>query len=353
MVAKKIRVLIVDDSAVVRNLLSRILSSDGDIEVVGTAPDPFVAREKIVALSPDVITLDIEMPRMDGITFLEKLMRHRPIPTIIVSSLSARGSEMALRALEVGAVDVVAKPAIDVTKALTEIGGAVVEAVKMASKARLQPRLSMPAGSEIKKTAATALAKTTHQILAVASSTGGTEALKALLVNLPANIPGTVIVQHIPPVFSKAFANSLNKLCPFEVKEAEHGDRVGPGRVLIAPGNFHMELTRSGAYYYVHLNQEPPIHGVRPAADNLMRSVAKHAGANAVGLVLTGMGKDGAQGLLEMKSAGSFNIAQDEASCVVFGMPKEAIEAGAIHKVLPLDRIAAELMDQFKRREVA
>ncbi|GIL16492.1 MAG: chemotaxis response regulator protein-glutamate methylesterase 2 [Oligoflexia bacterium] len=352
----KIRVLIVDDSSVVRSLLTHILSSDPGIEVVGVASDPYIAREKLVSLKPDVMTLDIEMPRMDGITFLEKVMKHFPIPTIIVSSLSVRGSETAYRALEVGAVDVVAKPAIDVTKALNQIGQHLIETVKAAARVDMnkhkvvrseQVVASRPTGSS------TALIRTTHQVLAIASSTGGTEALKVVLPRLPADLPGTVVVQHMPPVFTKTFAEHLQKLCPFEVKEAQDGDRVNPGRVLIAPGNYHMELSRSGAYYYVHLHQQPQLHGVRPAADYLMWSVAKVAGANAIGVVLTGMGKDGADGLLKMKEAGAYNIAQDEKSCIVFGMPKEAIDLGAIHKTLPLDKISDELRIQFSKREVA
>jgi two-component system chemotaxis response regulator CheB len=264
---------------------------------------------------------------------------------------------MALRALEVGAVEVIAKPAIDVTKSLNKIGEYIIDAVKAASKAKVKaisaPIVSAANAKSVAKVKVEAMGKTTHQILAIASSTGGTEALKVLLQKLPPNIPGTLIVQHIPPVFSKTFADSLNKMCPFEVKEAADGDRVHPGLVLIAPGNYHMELTRSGAYYYVKLNQEPPVHAVRPAADILMKSVAKIAGANAIGVVLTGMGKDGALGLLEMKKAGSYNISQDEASCVVYGMPREAVELGAIHKVLPLEQIAKELVDQFSKRDVA
>lgn len=352
----KTRVLIVDDSSVIRTLLSKILSSDPEIEVVGSATDPYMARELLVKLKPDVMTLDIEMPRMDGITFLEKVMTHFPVRTIIISSLSTKGAESSLRALEVGAVDVMAKPAIDVTRSLMEMSRDLVARIKTVAKARLPERL--PAGRAAPRPAlpnrnTQALAKTTHQILAIASSTGGTEALKRVLPFLPPDLPGTLIVQHMPPVFTKTYADALQSLCPFEVKEACDGDRVHPGRVLIAPGNYHMELTRQGAYYYVKLHQEAPLHGVRPAADYLMRSVAKFAGSNAMGVVLTGMGRDGAEGLLEMKKEGSFNIAQDENSCVVFGMPKEAISLGAIHTVLPLDQIAGALTEQFKKRMVA
>jgi two-component system chemotaxis response regulator CheB len=353
--APKIRVLIVDDSSIIRNLLTRLLSSDPGIEVVGTAPDPYVAREKIVALRPDVMTLDIEMPRMDGVTFLGKVMEHLPVRTVVISSLSTQGSETALRALEAGAIEVLAKPAMDVTRSLGEMAVEVIRAVKTAAQAKLVARSPSAASGLVKcpRSAPTSMARTTHQILAIASSTGGTEALKVLLPMLPSDLPGTLIVQHMPPVFTKTYADHLQNLCPFEVKEAEDGDRVVPGRVLIAPGNFHMELSRSGAYYYAKLHQEAPLHGVRPAADYLMRSVARCAGANALGVVLTGMGRDGAEGLKEMKAAGSLNIAQNEETCVVYGMPKAAVDAGAIHQVLPLERIAAELIRLFRAREAA
>lgn len=349
----KIRCLIVDDSAVIRSVLQRMLSTDPDIEVVGSAPDPYVAREKLIELKPDVMTLDIEMPRMDGLTFLEKVMAAMPTRTLIISSLAKQQSEMALRALEAGAIDVLAKPAIDVTDALQGMRDELVARVKAVAQAQLQKPQALPQLKAKVPLQTRALGQTTHQILAIAASTGGTEALKVVLSNLPPDIPGTVVVQHMPPVFTKTFALNLSKICSFEVKEAEEGDRVKPGLVLIAPGNYHMELTRSGAYYYVKLNQNPPEHGVRPAADVLMRSVAKYAGKNAVGLVLTGMGRDGAQGLLEMHRAGSYNIAQDEATSVVYGMPKMAWEAGGIDKVLALGDIAPHLIREFQKRDVA
>lgn len=355
----KVRVLIVDDSAVIRTLLTKILSSDPGIEVVGTAPDPYVARDKLVQLQPDVMTLDIEMPKMDGITFLGKVMEHFPVRTVVFSSLSIERSEVALKCLELGAIDVIAKPAIDVTKEITEFKNELINRIKMVAKSKLPekkaPKLKLASQGLVtpKKIQSTgALLKTTHQVLAIASSTGGTEALKVVLAGMPADIPGTVIVQHMPAVFTKTYAKHLNELYPFEVKEAEDGDKVLPGRVLLAPGDFHMEIYRSGGYYHVKLNQAPPMHGVRPAADILMKSVAHHVGANAIGLVLTGMGKDGAAGLAEMKRAGSYNVAQNEETCVVFGMPKVAIETGAIDKVLPLDKIAEELMKQMSLREV-
>ncbi len=351
----KIRVLIVDDSALIRSMFSKILGADPGIEIVGMAPDPYVAREKIVELKPDVMTLDIEMPRMDGITFLEAVMKHMPTRTIVISSLSTKNSEQALRAMEVGAVDVMAKPALDVTHTLETLRQELVERVKAVARARLlaPQKRAAPSAAVARPVATESMSRTTHQVLAIASSTGGTEALKDVLPHLPADIPGTVIVQHMPPVFTKTFAEALQLLCPFEVREAADGDRVVPGRVLIAPGNFHMELTRSGAFYFVKLHQEPLLHGVRPAADYLMKSVARFAGRNAVGVVLTGMGRDGAAGLLAMKQAGAYTIAQDESTSVVYGMPKEAVEVGAVDRVMPLGSIAGELISQFKKRAVA
>jgi two-component system chemotaxis response regulator CheB len=354
----KIRVLIVDDSSIIRNMYSKILGADPGIEVVGTAVDPYAAREKLVTLKPDVMTLDIEMPRMDGLTFLEAVMKHMPVRTIVISSLSTKNSELALRALEIGAIDVLAKPAIDVTNTLEKIRNELIARVKAVARARIPDKRGPSPTAPLRAVGATrpvsdALARTTHQVVAIASSTGGTEALKEVLPRLPADVPGTLIVQHMPPVFTKAFAESLQKICAFEVREAKDGDRVHPGLALIAPGNYHMELVRSGAYYYAKLHQEPHMHGVRPAADYLMNSVAKYAGRNALGVVLTGMGRDGAAGLLAMKQAGAFTVAQDEASCVVFGMPKEAIDVGAVEKVMPLQLIADELVVQFKRRAVA
>ena len=349
--AKKIRVLIVDDSSVVRQMLTHILSGAPDIEVVGTAPDPYVARELLVQLKPDVMTLDIEMPRMDGLTFLEKVMAHMPTPTVILSSLSKRGSELALRASALGAVDVLTKPAIDLKEGLGQISAVVIHTVRAASRANLAALRTRPREAAPVAKVTSALSQTTHQILAIASSTGGTEALRQLLPLMPPNIPPTVIVQHMPPVFTKTFADNLNKNCPFEVKEAEEGDRLYPGRVLIAPGGFHMVMKRSGAVYLVGLNQDPPEHNVRPAADPLFESVAKFAGSNAVGVVLTGMGKDGAKGLLSMKKAGSTNFAQDERSSVVYGMPKEAVDVGAIHHVVSLSKMAQALIHEFEKRE--
>lgn len=350
----KIRVLIVDDSAVIRKLLEKFLSTAPDIEVVGTAADPYIARDKLVQLKPDVMTLDIEMPRMDGISFLEKVMQHMPTRTIIFSSLAKAGSDTYFRALEAGAIEVLEKPSLDVTKSMETASQEIVEKVRAVAKARLSGIKPPPMPSvAVEKPRTNALSKTTHQLIAVASSTGGTEALKVFLAGMPANIPGTLIVQHMPPGFTKTFAASLNKMFPFEVKEAEEGDQVFPGRVLIAPGNFHMELYRSGAYYYVKLHQEAPLHSVRPAADYLMKSVAKFVGKNACGVVLTGMGKDGAEGLLEMKKAGAYTVAQNEETCVVYGMPQVAFNLGATDKVLPLDKIAADLLAKIHMKDAA
>lgn len=350
----KIRVLIVDDSAVIRKLLEKIFSAAPDIEVVGTATDPYIARDKLVQLKPDVMTLDVEMPRMDGISFLEKVMQHFPTRTIIFSSLAKTGSETYFRAMEAGAIEILEKPSIDVSTGLESLSKTILESVRGVAKARIQPVTAPKLSSaNIAKPKSTSLARTTHQVVAVASSTGGTEALKVFLSGMPADIPGTLIVQHMPPGFTKSFAENLNKMFPFEVKEAQEGDQVVPGRVLLAPGNFHMELTRSGAYYYVKLHQEAPMHSVRPAADYLMKSVAKYVGKNALGVVLTGMGKDGADGLLEMKKAGAYTIAQNEETCVVYGMPQAAVNIGAADKVLPLDKIAGEILNVVSERNAA
>ncbi len=349
--SQKIKVLVVDDSAVIRKLLSKIITSCDDMELVGAAPDPFAARELIVKHSPDVMTLDLEMPKMDGLSFLQRVMTHLPIRTLIISSLAKEGSEIALRAFELGAIDVIEKPSLEVSKTIESMTEKIASKIRMAARAKLQ-KLN-PISPIVNKKSPLLLDKTTHQILAIASSTGGTEALKVVLKGLPADLPGTVIVQHMPEKFTKTYADSLNKLFPFDVKEAEENDKVVPGRVLIAPGNFHMEIVRNGAYYHVKLNQNPALHGVRPAADYLMKSVAKFAGANSVGVVLTGMGKDGAEGLLEMRKAGAFTISQSEKTCVVYGMPQAAENLGAVEMVLDLDKISTELCNQIKKKAVA
>ena len=337
---KKIRVLIVDDSAVVRKIFTEELSKYPDIEIIGTAPDPFVARDKIVALKPDVITLDIEMPRMDGLTFLRKLMKYYPLPTIIVSSLTPKGGKLTLEAMEIGAVDVIAKPGGSYT--VGNMSAQLAEKIRAASYAKIAAQDSGARGPE--DAPLKALAQTSYKVIAIGASTGGTEALKKVLTVLPANAPGIIVVQHMPANFTAAFADRLNALCQITVREARDGDSVVPGLALIAPGNFHMILRRSGARYYVEVKTGPMVHHQRPAVDILFKSAAKYAGANAIGVILTGMGADGAQGLLDMKTAGAETIAQDENTCVVFGMPKEAIKLGAADKVLPLDRIPIEMM---------
>lgn len=334
-----IKVLVVDDSAVVRKVFSEQLSKQKGIIVIGTAPDPYVARDKIVKLKPDVITLDIEMPRMDGITFLKKLMKHYPLPVIIVSSLSTKGSKIALEALSLGALEVISKPSAaysvgDMSLQLAEKIRAVYGAKMMATPIRntvKKPLTSM--GSR-------ALAATTNKIIAIGASTGGTEAIKNVLIRLPHNTPGIVVVQHMPAQFTTSFAQRLDDLCQMRVKEAQNGDMVINGQVLIAPGNYHMLFKRSGARYYVEVKTGPLVHYQRPAVDVLFKSVARFAGANALGILLTGMGKDGAAGMLDMKKAGAITIAQDERSCVVFGMPKEAIDSGAVDYVQDINRIA-------------
>jgi two-component system chemotaxis response regulator CheB len=337
---KKIRVLIVDDSAIVRKIFSEELSKYPDIEVIGAAPDPFVARDKIVTLKPDVITLDVEMPRMDGITFLRKLMKYYPLPTIIVSSLTQKGGKLTLEALDIGAVDVIAKP-----------GGSYSVgdmSAQLADKIRIASRVSVVRQGDNTVTGPSepiqALAQTTNKVIAIGASTGGTEALKNVLTKMPSNSPGIVVVQHMPAHFTTAFAERLNGICQMTVKEAEDNDSVTPGTVLIAPGNYHMIFRRSGARYYVEIKTGPMVHHQQPSVDILFKSTAKYAGSNAIGVILTGMGADGAEGLLEMKQAGAGTIAQDEKSCVVFGMPKEAIKLGGTDRVVPLDKIAQEII---------
>ncbi len=341
---KKIRVLNVDDSALMRQVLASLLAKDQEIEVVGSAPDPYIAREKIKALNPDVITLDVEMPRMDGITFLEKLMRGHPMPVVMVSSLTEAGCQTTLRALELGAVDFITKPKIDLREGMDEVAQDLIAKIKVAASANVK-REGLGVKREAKPLASgSAMIKTTDTIIAIGSSTGGTEAVKDVLEVLPPNTPPVLITQHMPERFTKTWADRMNGLCRISVKEAEDGDSVLPGHALVAPGGYHMALERSGARYTVRINQDPPVNRHRPSVDVLFASVARYAGANAVGVILTGMGGDGAKELLTMKQAGAFTIAQDEASCVVFGMPKEAIKAGAVDKVLPLGDIAGAIL---------
>ena len=351
MSAGKIRVLVVDDSAVVRQTLRAVLESDPEIQVIATAGDPFVASERIREEVPDVITLDIEMPRMDGLTFLKKIMSQHPIPVVICSSLAEEGAQSTIRALEFGAVEIVTKPRLGTKQYLEEARVEICEAVKAAASARLgsprhihtvEPKLTADA---ILSPATHAMAETTEKVVVIGASTGGTEALKTVLEALPADSPGIVIVQHMPEIFTRAFANRLDGLCSITVKEAASNDSVIRGRALIAPGNHHLLLKRSGARYYVEIKEGPLVCRHRPSVDVLFRSAARYAGQNAVGIILTGMGDDGARGMLELKQAGARTVAQDEATCIVFGMPKEAIKLNGVDKVLPLQSVAGAILN--------
>ncbi len=351
----KIRVLTVDDSALMRQVLASLLARDPEIDVIGSAPDPYIAREKIKALNPDVLTLDVEMPKMDGLTFLEKLMRGRPMPVVMVSSLTEVGCETTLRALELGAVDFITKPKLDLQRGMSDIAQELIDKVKAAAVARIRsPQSQVPnsrSGVESETSGLTrvrgtaAMLKTTDTIIAIGSSTGGTEAVREILMALPANTPPILITQHMPPRFTKTWADRLNDQCRVSVKEAADGDSVLPGHALVAPGGYHMALSRNGARYTVRVTQDPPVNRHRPSVDVLFESVATYAGRNSIGVILTGMGGDGAKGMLAMKEAGASTIAQDEATCVVFGMPKEAIKLGGVDKVLPLGDIAGAVME--------
>lgn len=350
---KKARVLIVDDSAVVRQTLTQILQADAAIEVIGSASDPYIAAKKIMDEVPDVITLDIEMPRMDGLTFLRRIMSQHPIPVVVISSLTDKGSETGIRALEYGAVEIITKPRMNTKQFIEESCISLCDAVKAAALAQVKRKV-LPEKIEVKpkfsadviipERHAASMLQTTEMVVAIGASTGGTEALRHLLTSLPHDCPGIVIVQHMPELFTKSFANRLNELCRITVKEAEDGDSVIRGRALIAPGNMHLLLKRSGARYFVQLNEGPLVNRHRPSVDVLFRSFARYAGKNAIGIIMTGMGDDGAKGLLEMKHAGAKTIAQDEHSCVVFGMPREAIKLGAADKVVPLELMAQVMM---------
>jgi len=340
------KVLIVDDSALMRQLLTRILSSDPELEVVGAAGDPYAAREKIKALNPDVLTLDIEMPRMDGLTFLEKLMRGHPMPVVMISSLTDKGADTTLRALSLGAIDYVSKPKLDVSHGTVEQAQEIVAKVKAAAKARIR-RPSVPKTPPAASTGRTYQFSATHKVVAIGASTGGTEALKELLSQLPADFPGIVIVQHMPETFTRQFSERLDSLCKIRVKEAQDTDRILPGHALLAPGGHHMAVIRQGMEYAVHVYRGERVNRHLPSVDVLFSSCARSMGKNALGVLLTGMGADGARGMLEMKQAGSFNIAQDESTCVVFGMPREAILLNAVDQVLPLDQIPGALIQRL------
>ncbi|MGO4762442.1 chemotaxis response regulator protein-glutamate methylesterase [Cupriavidus sp. 2KB_3] len=345
MTAAKIKVLCVDDSALIRSLMTEIINSQTDMEVVGTAPDPLVARDLIKRLNPDVLTLDVEMPRMDGLDFLERLMRLRPMPVLMVSSLTERGSEITMRALELGAVDFVTKPKLGIRDGLMEYTDTIADKIRAASRARVRaPRAEGAAEGAPPAPVLRTPLLSTEKLIIVGASTGGTEAIKEFLMPLPPDCPAVMIVQHMPAGFTKSFAQRLNGLCRITVKEAEHGERVLPGYAYIAPGDSHLLLARSGANYVAHLSQEAPVNRHRPSVDVLFDSAAVHGGKNVTGVILTGMGKDGARGMLRMREAGSYNLAQDEQSCIVFGMPKEAIATGGVHEVVPLHSMSQRVM---------
>lgn len=338
-----IKVLVIDDSALMRQILATMFRQDAEIGSVKTAPDPVAAWEMLPTFQPDVLTLDVEMPRMDGLTFLEKLMRAKPMPVVMVSSLTEKGCQTTLRALELGAIDFVTKPKVDVVSGVVELGEEIVEKVKAAARAKVRVR----GVRQLAKTATVpsgAMLETTNKVLCIGASTGGTEALVEVLAALPANAPGTVIVQHMPAGFTRSFAERLDRTCQIRVKEARNGDRVLPGHALLAPGGQHMALARSGASYIVRVALGEPVNRHRPSVDVLFRSAARCVGKNAIGVILTGMGNDGAAGMLEMRQAGGRTIAEDESSCVVFGMPKEAIALGAVEHVVPLERIADRIL---------
>ena len=343
-----IKVLVVDDSALIRKLLTEIINTQTGMEVVGVAPDPYVAREMIKALNPDVLTLDVEMPKMDGLNFLEKLMRLRPMPVVMISTLTETGSEITLRALELGAVDYISKPKVDISRSLEGYAQEIAEKIRVASVARIR---RLPAHEGEQKPRAPLLGNIggTEKVLIIGASTGGTEAIKDFLEQMPPDSPGILIAQHMPEMFTKSFADRLNRVCPkLTVVESTGGERVLPGHVFVAPGHSHLLLAKEGANYVTRLNQDPPVNRHRPSVDVLFSSAAKSAGRNAIGVILTGMGKDGAAGMLEMKHAGAYNFAQDEASCVVFGMPKEAIAHGGVDEVAPLHELPGLVVKHLK-----
>jgi two-component system chemotaxis response regulator CheB len=335
----KIKVLIVDDSALIRSVMSEIVNSQPDMEVVGTAPDPLVARDLIKRTNPDVLTLDVEMPKMDGLDFLEKLMRLRPMPVLMVSSLTERGSEITMRALELGAVDFVTKPKMSIQAGMREYTELISDKIRATARARVKARTlqAAPAGGPLPQLRSPLTSS--EKLIIIGASTGGTEAIREFLMQMPSDCPGILIAQHMPEGFTTSFARRLDSLCKITVSEAQGNERVLPGHAYIAPGHSHLLLTRSGANYMTKIEQSEPVNRHRPSVDVLFRSAAQAAGKNAVGVILTGMGKDGAQGMLEMKAAGAYNFAQDEASCVVFGMPREAIAVGATHEVAALNAL--------------
>ncbi len=345
----KTRVVVVDDSALVRSLLAEIINRQGDMQCVGAAADPLVAREMIRDLNPDVITLDVEMPRMDGIDFLAKLMRLRPMPVVMVSTLTERGAEVTLKALELGAIDFVAKPKIGVADGLKLLAEDITDKVRIAAKARVNRPQGAAAAGAPKAARPAALGRlSTEKLIFIGASTGGTEATREVLVNLPADAPAVMITQHMPPGFTTSYAARLDGLCRIRVKEAEDGERVLPGHAYIAPGGLHLSVERSGANYVARVRDGDPVNRHKPSVEVLFLSAARVVGPNALGVMLTGMGADGARAMRQLRDAGSWNLAQDEASCVVFGMPKEAIAAGAVHEVLPVTAIAQRLIERLR-----
>ncbi len=349
--ATKTRVLIVDDSALIRSVMREIIDSQPDMEVIGVAPDPLVARELIRERNPDVLTLDVEMPKMDGLDFLERLMRLRPMPVVMVSSLTERGSETTLRALELGAVDFVAKPKMAIQSGMREYTELIADKIRAAARARVHAR-SRPAGMPAAASPLPALRNplsSSEKLIIVGASTGGTEAIREFLQQMPSDCPGILIVQHMPEGFTRSFAQRLDGLCRISVREAEGGERVLPGHAYLAPGHSHLLLAKSGANYVTKLEQSPPVNRHRPSVDVLFDSAAAQAGKNAIGVILTGMGKDGAAGMLKMRQAGAINFAQDETSCVVYGMPREAVAVGGVHETLPLAQLPARVLEQLAR----
>ncbi len=342
-----IKVLIVDDSALIRSVMSEIVNSQPDMEVVATAPDPLVARELIKRHNPDVLTLDVEMPKMDGLDFLEKLMRLRPMPVLMVSSLTERGSEITMRALELGAVDFVTKPKISIQTGMREYTELIADKIRGAARARVKARTVQPAAGSGQLAALRSPLISSEKLIIIGASTGGTEAIREFLMQMPSDCPGILIAQHMPEGFTSSFAKRLDSLCKISVCESQGNERVLPGHAYIAPGHSHLLLARSGANYMTRLDQGPPVNRHRPSVDVLFRSAAEAAGKNAVGVILTGMGKDGAAGMLDMRHAGAHNFAQDEASCVVFGMPREAIAIGAAHDVGPLQALPRMVLDHL------
>lgn len=350
---KKIKLLIVDDSALVRNILAQGLSQDPEIDVIATARDPFDARDKILKLKPDVLTLDVEMPRMDGVEFLRKLMPQFPLPVIMVSALTERGGAITLEALEVGAVDFVTKPSVGISQGLNSMLNILAKKIKTAAKIDVSNYKKKKGQANTATTVITtkALVKSTDKVIAIGSSTGGTQALREVLPKFPRDMPGVIVVQHMPAGFTKMFAKRMNELCEMEVKEAESGDRILTGRILIAPGDYHMRIVRSGGIYKVSCQEGEAVNGHRPSVTELFNSVAKYAGANAVGVMLTGMGNDGAEAMLNMREAGARTLAQDEKTSVVFGMPKEAYDKGGAEKLVPIQDVSNEIIEMLNSME--